>query len=125
MSNPKRVQRTVRPGARGTLRYIRRYGDALVAVRYRYDARRHLRYTTVELVVDERPWSPGGRSGLINTDQDSPECVMIRVDFHEGQLRARVRNAGGRWNPKEKAWEMPFEAVKRMGLEARIVFKGR
>lgn len=125
MANTKRVQRTVRPGARGTLKYVRRYGDALVAVRYRYDARRHMRFTTVELVVDEKPWVPGGRSGLINTDQDPPERVFVRVDYYEGQLRARVRNAGGLWNPREKAWEMPFEAVKRMGLESRILFKAR
>jgi hypothetical protein len=123
MPNAKKVQRTVRPGARGTLRYVRRYGDALVAVRYRYDAARDLRYTTVELVVDERPWIPGGRTGVLVDSMEPPERVFVEVSFHEGQLRARVRNAGGRWDPKRRAWELPFETVKRMGLEGRIQFK--
>lgn len=125
MSNAKKVQRTVRPGARGTLRYVRRYGDDLVAVRYRYDAARQLRYTTVELVVDERPWFPGGRVGALTHSIDPPERVFVEVSYHEDLLRARVRNAGGRWDPKRRAWELPFETVKRMGLEGRIQFKTR
>ena len=63
MNPTRKVQRTVRPGTRGTLRHMRRWGDALIAVRYGFDATRELRYTTVELIVDARRWSPGVRRG--------------------------------------------------------------
>lgn len=123
MPSTRKVHRTVRPGARGTLKYVRRWGDALVAVRYRYDASRELRYTTIELIVDERPWFPGGRTGVLVDPLDPPEQVFVEVGFHEDQLRARVKHAGGRWNPQRRAWELRFETVKRLGLEGRIQFK--
>ena len=120
---PSKIVRTVRPGKPGTLKYVRRYGDLLVAVRYRYDPDRRVRFTTVEVVVDERPWMPGGRVDLSLSDVEPPESVLVRVSFHETQLRARVRGAGGHWDARWKAWELPFEVVRRMGLEGRVVFR--
>jgi hypothetical protein len=104
---------------------MRRYGDLLVAVRYRYDARRGRRFTTVELVVDERPWTDYARIDSALDRIEPPESVLIQVGFHEPQLRARVRQAGGRWRPEAKAWELPFERVRALGLGGRIVFKAR
>ncbi len=49
---------SLRPGQKGTKKLVVEYGDRLVAVRYRYDAERQRRYKTVELVVEESPWSP-------------------------------------------------------------------
>ena len=118
-----KVTRTVRPGKPGTLKYVRRFGDLLVAVRYRYDAQRMARFTTAEIVVDERPWQGGVRIDLTLGYVEAPESVLVRVGFHETLLRARVRGAGGRWEPKWRAWELPLEVVKRMGLEGRVVFR--
>lgn len=120
---PLKVVRTVKPGKPGTRKYVRCYGDRLVAVRYRYHTERRVPFTTVEVIVDERPWAPGMHLRLALDDIEAPESVLIQIGFHETQLRARVRGAGGRWAPDERAWELPLERVKRMGLEGRILFK--
>ena len=49
---------TVRPGQRGAKKFLSQYGDRLVCVRYRQDAQRQRRFKTVELIVDEWPWTP-------------------------------------------------------------------
>jgi hypothetical protein len=118
-----KVTRTVRPGRPGTLKHVRRFGDLLVCVRYRYDEQRRARFTTAEVIVDERPWQGGVRIDLTLGHIEAPESVLVRVGFHETLLRARGRSAGGRWHPKWKAWELPLEVVKRMGMEGRIVFR--
>ncbi|MDY6921765.1 MAG: hypothetical protein SV765_16320 [Pseudomonadota bacterium] len=56
------VTKTLRPGDSGTKRLKQRYGDRLVCVRYRKDAGRQRRYTTVELIVDEAPVRGGSAS---------------------------------------------------------------
>lgn len=126
--NPKKsvkVVRTVKPGKPGTHKWVRRYGDLLVAVRYRYNAPRRARFTTVEVIVDERPWLPGMDLRHELYLVEPPVRVLVRVNFQETQLRQKVRQAGGRWDATEKAWELPMETVKQMGLEERVVFKSR
>jgi hypothetical protein len=51
------VIKRLAPGVPGTRRLQERYRDTLVCVRYRQDDTRGLRYTTVELVVDQRPFT--------------------------------------------------------------------
>jgi len=48
----------LRPGQNGTKKLVTRFGDRLVAVRYRYDEEKRKRLETVELIVDEAPWEP-------------------------------------------------------------------
>lgn len=43
---------TLKPGQNGTKKMLDKYGERLLAVRYRYDAARHLRIKTVELVEE-------------------------------------------------------------------------
>ena len=43
----------LKPGQRGTKSLVKRYGDSLVCVRFRYDAVLGQRLTTVELVVEK------------------------------------------------------------------------
>jgi hypothetical protein len=45
----------LKPGQKGTRRLVEKFGDALLCVRYRYDAIRGVRMKTVEIVVDEKP----------------------------------------------------------------------
>ena len=52
------VRHTLRPGQRGTQRYVAQYGERLVCVRQRFDAERQERVTTVELVVDRVASAP-------------------------------------------------------------------
>lgn len=53
-----RTRLTLAPGENGTKKVVQRYGDRLVAVRYRYDAERRLRLKTVELIEEQTPWIP-------------------------------------------------------------------
>lgn len=60
-----KVRLTLRPGDNGTKKYHARYGERLVCVRYRYDVARKLRFTTVELIVDQNRWDkrdPGAQT---------------------------------------------------------------
>ena len=38
-------------------------------------------------------------------------------------MQQRVKDAGGKWNPKEAVWELPYGQVVALGLTARIVTK--
>lgn len=122
-SHQVRVGKTVKPGRSGSARWVHKFGDKLIAVRYRYDTRRGMRYTTVELVVDTCPWLPGTRfpSGP-DPDGLGPETVFVRISYSEEALRERVKAAGGRWDKNRKAWEVRLEHVTRLGLRDRIQF---
>jgi len=110
-----RSKRTLKPGDPGTQKFLHRYGDALVCVRYRYDVASGTRVTTVELVVDTGPWKQSRQRIPHN------KTVQIRVDYAETQLRSLVKKAGGKWNPEERVWELPYGEVKQLGLTERIV----
>lgn len=108
---------TLRPGKRGTIKWMNQYGDRLVCVRYRYDSDGRRRLTTVELIVAEAPWD--GRPKA-NDDRH----VDIKVRYDETGLRQRVKHAGGVWRPDRRVWTLPFKEVRLLGLEGRIVASG-
>lgn len=89
---------TLRPGAPGTKRLAKRYGDRLVCVRYLYDEARGRRLKTVELVIEEAPWKGRARRPRRN-DHD---LVRVRVDWREAELRLAVKKAGAVWRPAQK-----------------------
>ncbi|MGQ9480368.1 hypothetical protein [Chloroflexus sp.] len=53
-----RTRLKLKPGQRGTKKLQAMYGDRLVCVRYRYDIETGRRFKTIELIVDEKAWSP-------------------------------------------------------------------
>lgn len=111
MSAPSlRVGQTLRPGQRGTRRFIERYGDELVCVRYRYDDARQQRITTVELIVDKAPWVPRGDT-----------VVGVQVVWGEAEVAQRVKRAGGTWDARNKVWRVEAGVARRLGLGERIV----
>jgi hypothetical protein len=87
-----RAQVTRQPGQRGTKKLIEQYGEQLVYVRYRYDEARQRRLKTVELSVGLR----------------------------EVELQRRVRQAGGKWNPARRLWEVKRGQALKLGLQDRI-----
>lgn len=103
------------PGQPGTKKWLRRYGDRLVCVRYKYDAQRKRKFKTIELIVDEAPWSAEHKRIPKN------KIVGVRVEYGEITLGRIVRAAGGRWNRRKKVWELPYGDVKALGLTHRIV----
>jgi hypothetical protein len=84
-------------------------------VRYRYDAQRKKRFKTVELIVAERDWDPPAPRLTADT------IVGVRVGFAEADLRERVKQAGGKWNRRRKVWDMRYDQVVALKLEARVV----
>jgi len=71
------------------LKLTRRYGNALVCVRYRHDATGKHRYTTVELIVDEAP--------IIQRGQPD-DRVGVRIDADQPTLRSRAYARGAIWD---------------------------
>jgi hypothetical protein len=47
--------------------------------------------------------------------------VHVRVAFGEEELRRRVKEAGGKWRPETKTWELPLRTVDELGLMDRVV----
>ena len=114
MPHKAEIRTTLQPGQKGTLQLLKEYGDQLVCVRYRYDKLRGRRLKTVELVVDEQPWVPGVKI-------PAERQVAVRVGYNEHDLRERVKQAGGWWDPAKKAWRLGILKVLELGLERRLV----
>lgn len=108
------IKATMKPGQNGAKQYLRQYGDQLICVRYRYDKHRQRRITTVELAVDEQDWVQGV---IFPRDRQ----VFIRIGYGETDLRERVKQAGGYWNPEKKAWRLSYNQVLALGLERRVL----
>jgi hypothetical protein len=110
-----RTRLRLKPGQKGTKELLEQYGDRLVCVRYRYDAQRKTRFKTVELIVAQRDWNPPAPRFADDA------LVAVRVGFAEMELRQRLKQAGGTWNPNRKAWELRYAHVVALKLQARIV----
>ena len=105
----------LKPGQKGTKQLLAQYGDRLVCVRYRYDTQRKKRFKTVELIVVERDWDPPAPRFA------DAAIVGVRVGVAEVKLRQQVKQAGGKWNWSRKVWEIRYDQVVALKLDARIV----
>jgi hypothetical protein len=108
-----RVLQTLGPQQTGAIKLARRYGDALVCVRYRGSANGGHRYTTVELIVD--CMAVETRSGK------AERIVGVRVGFDETQLCKKVRGSGTKWVARARLWRMPLRFGRQLGLLDRVV----
>lgn len=105
-----RVVKTLAPTDRGAIELARRYGDALVCVRHRTDAKGKVRHTTVEIVVQSAPITPR-----------SVKLVNVRVEPHERSLHFMVKAAGGTWDSRNRLWRLPSRVATILNLRHRIV----
>jgi len=106
---------TIRPGQRGAKKLMSQYGDRLVCVRYRQDAQRLRRFKTVELIVEEWPWTPS------LPRKNKERLVFVKVAFPERELRRQIKDVGAVWNPDKQAWEIRYDHAIALGIETRIV----
>lgn len=106
------VIKRMAPHQPGAVKLARRYGDALVCVRYRQEPDGLHRCTTVELVVERVP--------IVRRTQPP---VGLRLKHDERELRARLLREGAVWDAGSKLWRAPLGTVKALGLEDRVVEK--
>ena len=110
-----KVGRIVSPGQPGTKKLVERYGDNLLCVRYRYDDQKKTMYKTIEIIIDEKPWQR--KSPKVQ----NYETMDIRIGFNEVELRSRIKECGGKWDPQKKVWQLPYRRIKELDLLDRIV----
>lgn len=110
------ISKKLSPGQPGTKRYQRQFGDALVCVRYRVHPETARRYTTVEIIVDERQLArfpaPGGVTDTT--------LVALTIAYGETELRQRAKQAGAKWDQQRKVWLLPYGIARQLGLHGRI-----
>jgi hypothetical protein len=82
----------------GARKLARLYGDALVCVRYRHDAEKRYRYTTVELV--DRP-----------PHESLDAIVVVRIPFGDTERRIQAQALGARWDAKTRVRYMQCSQV--------------
>ncbi len=102
-----RVTKTLRPPHHGTLKLLRRYGDALLCVRYREDLAGRRRCTTIELVIDEGP---------VQRRLGDRSIVYFPMTWPDDEFRHRAWRLGARWSAAHRAWRMSFRAAKALGI---------
>lgn len=110
-----RTRLTLQPDQDGAKELHEKYGERLVCVRYRYDEATKERWKTVELIVEKSAWEPPQPKWQDDT------FVALQVAAQEREIRQRVKAAGGKWNPQDVVWELPYGQVVTLGLTERIV----
>lgn len=98
----------LKPGKPGTRRLLQRYGADLLCVRYRIDRSTGKRFTTVELLVEERAGPPAA-------------MVWVRVGYGETEVRRQIKEAGGVWDAERKLWRVSGHIAHALKLQKRIV----
>ena len=107
-----RVTKKLSPRSRGAIKLTRQFGESLVCVRHRVDARGEFRYTTVELLIDKAPIQPRVEIQ-----------VALRIGPTEYPLQSVVRAAGATWDGKARVWRMSRRLAGILRLTNRIVQK--
>ncbi|GAB1257905.1 hypothetical protein [Aurantivibrio plasticivorans] len=116
-----KVAKTMLPGQMGSQQHSQRWGKSLVCVRYRDDTTKKKRYTTVEIIVEERTLV-GALKRVVTKEKLKPhDRVGVKINFVETELRAKVKSAGGVWLKGEKLWVLQREQAILLGLNDRIV----
>lgn len=105
-----RVAKTIGRTQNGAKRHSLRYGHDLVCVRHRLDPVSHVRYVTVELVVETLPMAL----------RDTTE-VAIRLRHTEQETRALLMSCNAHWDPERKVWRMPRSVARTLRMLHRIV----
>ena len=106
------VTKKMAPGQPGTKRWATQHGDRLLCVRYRQDPQRGERIVTVELEVDRAPLRP--------RHQDTDE-VAVPIGWQETALRIQAREAGARWDSRQRVWHMSRAQARLLRLVDIII----
>ena len=104
----------LKAGQRGTKSLSAKYGDALLCVRFRYDAKIQQRIKTVELIVERTEWTPPPPRYTADT------MVHLHIKADDMPARTQAKAAGGRWNPEKLLWVVKYGKIAGTPLEKHI-----
>ena len=104
----------LKPGKPGTKSLEKKYGEALLCVRFRYDEKLRQRLKTVELVVERADWAPP------SPHYTADALVPLRIDAADMPMRSQAKAAGGRWNPEKRLWFVKYGKIAGTPLEKHI-----
>ena len=107
-----RIAKRLAPDQAGAKKLTRRFGSALVCVRYRHDTELGLRYTTVELLV-EQAQLPATRAR--NT------LAYVHISHIDREVKAQALAEGATWDRTRQAWRMTLHAALRLGLHQSLL----
>jgi hypothetical protein len=105
-----RVARRMAPDRDGAKKLALRYGEQLVCVRHRLNSTGTVRFTTVELLVEQTPVVPTGT-----------RLVAVRLEAGDRPTRSLLLSCGAHWDKSQKVWLVPRRVVKTFGLLDRVV----
>lgn len=112
-----KIGKVLKPGQAGTKKWVEKFGEDLICVRYRYDTIRRLKLKTVEIIVEQDDWNMNSQRIPHN------KMIPIQVNYEETNLRKLVKSAGGRWDRDKKVWKLPYREIIQLGLEDRVVWE--
>lgn len=122
------VRKTLQAGVKGTKRWQAEYGENLLNVRYRYDDEEGVRYTTVELIVEKKPYIHSDINGFIKkpnkitkAQESLTSFVYVKIGYQELTERLQVKAAGGYWDQEKTLWKLEAGKVKDLGFESRVI----
>lgn len=107
----------LKPGQNGTKKFVEQYGDALVCVRYRYDAVTRKQFKTIEIIVSESDWTPPPAK------YPDSALVPLKIGIKETAAQQQVRAVGGRWDQGKKLWFVPYGCIAGTKLEKFIAIE--
>jgi len=93
----------------GAVKLTRKYGDALVCVRYRVSPDGSERITTIELEVDRA-----------TIERKANPVVAVKIYASETKLTTMAKAKGARFNEKTRLWRMHQNDAHALGLGKRI-----
>jgi hypothetical protein len=103
------VGKTMQVDTPGALKLTRKYGDALICVRYRMSPDGSERITTIELEVDR-----------VIVQRKANPVVSVKIYASESKLTAMAKAKGARFNAKTRLWRMHKNDAQSIGLGQRI-----
>lgn len=114
------IIKTIKPGKDGSKRYQEKYGEQLCAVRYRRSPCKGTVYTTVEIIVAQRP-AYQQKIQQERLPKNNDDWVAIKIAYEEFELRNQIRRVGGRWSKVAKVWVAKRKMVNRLNVDHRVV----
>ena len=103
----------LRPGQRGTRNLVKKYGESLLCVRFRYDAQLRLRIKTVELVVEKTEWVPP------RPQYTKDAFVALRIEASHIPMQSQVKTSGGKWDAGKPLWFVQYGKI--VGLHSKSI----